>query len=196
MSARHASWFCEAVNPFIAICVQWKASAGSPKILAGVCLLCESVAAASCRKHTSLHCDSGRNTAAIQRRLKTYGAHSLDRYLICSSRPNFPDDCLYRFRIETIALGEKRQSITHSGPENQDFFFPLIVIPLKSTLIYCVLNYAQLVNDVIAGRKMANGFKSLSAFLTSTLAGQNARPDLVIKGRSEPSPLSLTSLKT
>lgn len=101
------------MNPFIAICVQRKASAGSRVILTGACLFCESVAAASCQKHTSLHSDSGRNTAAIQHHLKTYGARSLDRYLICSSSSNFPDDYLYRFGIKTVALGETRQSITH-----------------------------------------------------------------------------------
>lgn len=62
MSAWHASWFCEAVNPFIAICVQWKASVGSGKILTGVCMFCESVAAASCEQNTSLGLDSGCNT--------------------------------------------------------------------------------------------------------------------------------------
>ena len=52
MSARHESRFCEAVNPVkvIAICVQWKASAGSRKILTGVCLFCKSIAAVSCKK--------------------------------------------------------------------------------------------------------------------------------------------------
>lgn len=163
MSAWHASWFCKAVNPFIAMCVHWIASAGSRKILTGVCLFCESVAAASCQKNT-LHCDSGRNTAAIQHRLKTYGAHSLDRYLICLSNPNFPDDYLYRFRFETVALGETRQSISQSAFSH---FFPLIVIPLKSALIYCVLKYALLVSYVIAWRKMANCFK---ACLRSSLA--------------------------
>lgn len=52
MSAWHASWFCEAVNPFIAVCVRQKSWAAAQKILAGARLLCESAAAASCQKHT------------------------------------------------------------------------------------------------------------------------------------------------
>lgn len=44
------------------------------------------------------------------------------------------------------------------------FFFPLIVIPLKSVLIYRVLNYAFLVDYVIAWGKMASCFKAHLCF--------------------------------
>lgn len=74
MSAWHASWFCEAVNSFIAICVRQESRAAAQKILAGARLLCESAAAVSCQKHTPLLSDWSRNTAAIQHHLKTYGA--------------------------------------------------------------------------------------------------------------------------
>lgn len=181
MSAWHASWFCKAVNPFIAMCVHWIASAGSRKILTGVCLFCESVAAASCQKNT-LHCDSGRNTAAIQHRLKTYGAHSLDRYLICLSNPNFPDDYLYRFRFETVALGETRQSISQSA------FFSSYRYPIEiciDLLCFEICFACQLCHCLEENGKL---FQSLSAFLTSTLSGQNARTELIIKSWSEPSP--------
>lgn len=155
------------MNPFIAICVQWKASAGSWKILTGVCLFCESVAAASCQKNTSLHSDSGRNTVAIQRRLRTYGAHSLDRYFIYSSSPNFPRWLF--IQIQDQDRGSWWKQTVHNSLSLRIkllvvIFFPLIVIPLKSALIYCVLNYALL---VIARRKMANCFK---ACLRSSLA--------------------------
>lgn len=92
------------MNPFIAICVRQKSRAAAQKILAGARLLCGSAAAVSCQKHTPLLSDWSRNTAAIQHHSKTYGARNLDRVLICSSSPNFPDDYLYRFGVEPAVL--------------------------------------------------------------------------------------------
>lgn len=48
--------------PLLLFVCNEKASTGSGKILTGVCMFCESVAAASCEKNTSLHFDSGCNT--------------------------------------------------------------------------------------------------------------------------------------
>lgn len=57
---------------------------------------------------------------------------------------------IYTDSGEIVALGETRQSITHRARESSFWSFLLIVIPLKSTLIYCVLNFALLVCDVTA----------------------------------------------
>lgn len=66
---------------------------------------------------------------------------------------------------------QSRQSITHRAWESKLLsFFPLIVIPFKPALIYCVLNYA--VMSPLGGKQ----FQSSSAFLAL-----HTRTELVIK---------------
>lgn len=77
---------------------------------AGVCLLCESLAAAPCQKVTSLHPD----LEAVAPPLfsvgrKTDGARGLDRYLTC---PVSPDPPRWLF-MQIQDLGEAGEFITH-----------------------------------------------------------------------------------
>lgn len=159
--------------PLLLFVCSEKASAGSRKILTGACLFCESVQLCYVKSTLLSHShDSGRNTAAIQHRLETYGARSLDRYLICSSRPNFPDDYLYRFSTESVAVCETRQSITHPGPRIKllvILFPPSYRNPIKTCIAYMafwilLIGYAiigngplfQIIEEEVRSRERVN----------------------------------------